>query len=101
MGQQYKEANYDVEVLVNLEDVVCCDGESLVSSPGSDNWTTWTTPTPAEGLCQSRIINFSGADKLNTHFFLSLKLCIFTLYLLSSIPVSSQSSILLQPLCSP
>ena len=32
-GQQYEKANHDVEVLVNLEDGVCCDGESLVSSP--------------------------------------------------------------------
>ena len=35
MGQQYEKDNHDVEVLVNLEDSVCCDGESLVSSPGS------------------------------------------------------------------
>ena len=34
-GQKHEEANHDVKVLVNLEDGVCCDGESLVSSPGS------------------------------------------------------------------
>ena len=34
-GHQDKKANDDVEILVNLEDGVCCDGESLVSSPGS------------------------------------------------------------------
>ena len=33
MGQKHEEANHDVKVLVNLEDSVCCDGESLVSSP--------------------------------------------------------------------
>ena len=33
MGHQYEKDNHDVEVLVNLEDGVCCDGESLVSSP--------------------------------------------------------------------
>ena len=69
MGHQYEKANHDVEVLVNLEDGVCCDGESLVSSPCGVTtlWTTFTTPTPAEELCQSRIINSSGADKLKAY----------------------------------
>ena len=63
-GQQYEKANHDVDVRINYDDSVCCDGESPVSSPGEVTWTTFTTPTPAMERRCLLIVNFSRADKL-------------------------------------
>ena len=63
--------SYDgfIDIWINFHENFCCDGESLVSSPGGVGvdmfqGTTFTTPTPVISLPQSALINVGVANKL-------------------------------------